>query len=212
MPRAADVLRPLGALAIGLAGTLGVFVLSIGMNAQVESVLTEPVAAISTLDAPPPPPRAGPSRPQRAAPLRKARAPAPSASPLLAASLSGLDFGLGSAADQALAGATAALVGEMGAVVVDEAAVDDPPTPVSRPPPSFPSRARSLGQAGKVTVSFVVDVDGSVQDASVVEASPPGVFDEAALEAVRSWQFEPGRNEGNPVAVRVRQTLSFELE
>ncbi len=211
MPKAGDVVRHAAALGIGGLGTIGVFALSIGMNAQVERLVEEPVAVISTIEAPPPP-RAGPTRPQRTSPVLKARAAAPAASPLLAASLSGLDFGLGSAADGALAQATAALVGEMGAVVLDENAVDDPPVATERTPPSFPSRARSLGQTGKVTVSFVVDVDGSVQDVSVVESAPPGVFDDAALDAVRTWRFEPGRDGGNPVAVRVRQTLAFELE
>ena len=39
-----------------------------------------------------------------------------------------------------------------------------------------------------------------------------GVFDGAAVEAVEAWRFEPGRHEGTPVAVRVRQTLVFDLE
>ena len=46
----------------------------------------------------------------------------------------------------------------------------------------------------------------------VVESDPPDTFDDAAIEAARGWRFEPGRDEGNPVAVRVRQTLRFSLE
>lgn len=212
MPKAADLLRHLGALGIGLLGTLGVFALSVGMNAQTESAILEPVAAITTLPPASVPPRKGPERPERSSPVRKARAAAPAASPLLAGSLAGLDFGLPSGADAAFADATLALVGDLGGAVLDEASVDDPPVPTTRTPPRFPPRARALGQAGHVTVSFVVDVDGSVQDVSVVESEPGGVFDEAALTAVRTWRFEAGRDEGTPVAVRVRQTLSFELE
>lgn len=213
MPKAADVLRHLGALVIGVLGTFGVFALSIGMNAQLQKVATEPVAVISTLEAPPPPPRQGPNRPQRTSPVKKARAAPPSASPLLAASLAGLDFGLGSAGDAALSGATAALVGDLGATVLDESQVEDRPVPSSgNEPPRFPARARSLGQSGRVVVAFVVDIDGSVQDVSIVESTPSGVFDDAVLEAVRGWRFEPARHEGNPVAVRVRQPLTFELE
>ncbi len=212
MPKAAEVFRHLGALSIATLGTIGVFALSLGMNAQVQKAVTEPVAAVTNLEAPSPPPRTGPTRPQRSSPPRKARTAAPSAAPLLAASLSGLDFGLTSAADAALAGATAALLGDMGGAVLDESAVDDPPVPTERTPPSFPARARALGQTGVVTLSFVVDLDGSVQDVAVVASEPLGVFDDAATDAVKSWHFEPGRDEGNPVAVRVRQTLRFSLE
>ncbi|MEQ1564998.1 MAG: energy transducer TonB [Myxococcota bacterium] len=206
------MLRWLGALGIGVLGTFGVVGLSLGMNAQVERVVTEPVATIAELDvsAKPKPPDAG--RKQRSSPVKRASRAAAAPGPMLAAGLSGLDFGLGGAADLALADATAALVGEMGGAVVDERSVQDPPRATTRTPPTFPARARSLGQSGRVTLSFVVDVDGSVQDVTVVEAEPPGVFDDAAVAAVESWAFEPGRNEGMPVAVRVRQTLTFELE
>src|SRR5262245_2769208 len=98
MPKAPDLLVALGSLAIGVAGLLGVFALSLGMNARVSKAVTEPVAVIATAAMEPAPHRAGPTRPERAAPVRKARAQAPAASPLLAANLGGLDFGLGSAA------------------------------------------------------------------------------------------------------------------
>lgn len=199
-------------LGIGALGTLGVVALSLGMNGQVEKKVLEPVTVVDTVMAAPKPVtdrRRGADRP---APTRKARRTAPSASPLLAAGLSGLSFGLADAADQALVDATAALVGDVGGSIVDEGEVERPPTPTLRTPPSFPARARSLGQSGSVTVSFVVDVDGSVADVYVVASEPPGVFDQAAVKAVEGWRFEPGTDHGNPVAVRVRQTLTFELE
>ena len=206
------MLRWLGSLVIGVLGTFGVVGLSLGMNGVVERSVEEPVTVVETMLAAPKsePPKS--AKKQRSSPVRKARATAPSPGPLLAAGLSGLDFGLGSAADVALAQATAALVGEMGGAVMDEGNVEELPTPTSRTPPEFPARARSLGQAGHVTLSFVVDIDGSVQDVVVVESVPPGVFDDAAIEAVQGWEFQPGQHEGAPVAVRVRQTLKFELE
>jgi protein TonB len=130
----------------------------------------------------------------------------------LSASLSGLDFGFSDGADLAMVDATNQLVGSLGGAVVDEAEVESAPQAIERNPPSFPARARALGQSGFVTVSFVVDLDGSTQDVNVVESSPPGVFDEAAIDAVRGWRFNPGQQEGAPVAVRARQTLRFELQ
>ncbi len=211
MPRRASLLRWLGALCTGALGTVGVVGLSLGMNMQVKPRAMEPVATITEVVVATKP-RPQKSRAKRAAPSRKAARSAPSPSPLLAAGLGGLDFGLGDAADVALAGATSALVGEVGTGVVDEGSVEVTPRPVERAAPSFPARARSLGQSGWVTLSFVVDIDGSTQDVYVVESDPPGVFDEAALEAVRHWRFEPGETAGTPVAVRARQTLRFELE
>jgi periplasmic protein TonB len=207
----ADLLRHLGALCIGLLGTLGVCGLSLGMNSQFKPVLTEPVAALQEMAAAPKAAQKT-QRKRRSSASQKARKAAPSAAPLLAASLGGLDFGLDDGADLALAGATAALVGDLGAAVMDEAAVGAPPRPARQDPPSFPARARALGQAGSVTLSFVVDVDGSAVDVHVVESDPPGVFDQAAIDAAEGWEFEPGRHEGAPVAVRVRQTLRFALE
>jgi protein TonB len=212
MPKRASWARRFGAVVIGLLGTLGVCGLSLGMNLQVQKKETEPVSMISEVAVTQAPKTQGPKKKQRSSPTKRAKKAAPSAAPLLAASLGGLDFGFGNAAEAAMADATNALIGDVGGSVMNEDAVDDPPRPSEQSPPSFPARARQLGLSGWVTLSFVVDVDGSVQDVHVVESDPPDVFDDAAMEAARGWRFEPGRDEGNPVAVRVRQTLRFSLE
>jgi protein TonB len=206
------VLRHLAAASIAVLGTCGVIGLSLGMNAVVGRSETEPVAVVSELPAAAASKPPSQKRDRRPAPARKARRAAPSAAPALAASLGGLDFGFGDVGAGGLTEATAALVGSMGGGVVNEEAVQEPPTPVERVAPTFPARARALGQSGSVTLSFVVDIDGSTADVHVVESIPPGVFDDAAVEAVRRWRFSPGEQDGAPVAVRVRQTLRFELE
>lgn len=210
MPKAADFARR-RASAIGGAGTWGVVALSLGMNGAVSQHVKEPVAVIETLLTTAPPPAQRTTRkPPSSTPRRARRAPS-APGPLLATGLAGLDLGFGDA-DASLAQSTSALLTDLDGHVVDEADVDDAPVPTRREPPDFPARARSLGQSGFVTLSFVVDLDGTVQDVLVVESSPPGVFDESAAEAVRSWTFQPGRDDGAPAAVRVRQTLKFELE
>ena len=212
MPKKGSWARRAGAIVIGLLGTLGVCALSLGMNTQVQKKATEPVSMVAEVAVTATPKAQSQKKKQRSSPTKRLKKAAPSAAPLLAASLGGLDFGFGDAAEAAMADATNALIGDMGATVMDENAVEDPPRPTEQTPPSFPARARALGQSGWVTLSFVVDVDGSVQDVHVVESDPPEVFDDAAIEAARTWRFEPGRDEGNPVAVRVRQTLRFSLE
>lgn len=213
MPRRARAaLELFAALGIGLLGTAGVVGLSVGMNSQVQKKATEVATVIETVAAAPESKTKAQARKQRSSPVKKAARSAPSPAPALAANLGGLDFGLASGADAAMMSATGALLQDVGTAVMNEDAVEVPPRSVERTPPQYPTRARSQGQTGKVTLSFIVDLDGSVQDVHVVEASPPGVFDAAAIEAVSSWRFEPGQNAGSPVAVRVRQTLRFELE
>ena len=64
---------------------------------------------------------------------------------------------------------------------------------------------------GTVKVVFVVDEEGRVQYPLVSSSSDP-VFEQAALEAVRQWRFEPGRRDGKPVATRMRVPLTFPKE
>jgi protein TonB len=211
MPRRADLLRWIAVPLIGALGTFGVVAMSLGMNAQVEKQVPQAVTSIENVEVPNKPKKVESNKKQRTNPIKKAARSAPSPGPLLAGIGSGFDFGLKSASDFALSEATAALVDDM-SVVMDEAAVQDAPRARSRVAPEFPSRARAQGLSGSVTLFFVVDVDGSVQDVYVVESQPEGVFDQAAIDAVEQWEFDPGMHEGMPVAVRVRQTLHFTLE
>ena len=95
--------------------------------------------------------------------------------------------------------------------VLEQAEIDHPPLPVMRMSPIYPPRARARGIDGEVQVEFVVGTLGKVHGAVVVHAEPPGVFEAAALRAVRRWRFQPGTKGEEPVPVRVRQRLEFSL-
>jgi periplasmic protein TonB len=60
-----------------------------------------------------------------------------------------------------------------------------------------------------VVVSFVIDTNGKVQDARAVQ-STHHEFEEAAIAAIKEWQFDPGRKGGRAVNTRVSQQLKFE--
>jgi protein TonB len=78
-------------------------------------------------------------------------------------------------------------------------------------PPEFPSKALSQRVSGTVTIEYIVDTNGDPRDVRVVEASPPGVFDHAAIAAVKHWHYEPVVANGAPVEVPVRTAIRFEL-
>jgi len=78
--------------------------------------------------------------------------------------------------------------------------------------PVYPPEAKAKGIEGKVVVRYGVSVDGRVIRARVDSAEPKGVFEEAALAAVRSWRYNPAVKAGRPVAVdNVVSTVVFQL-
>ena len=83
---------------------------------------------------------------------------------------------------------------------------------VSGTGPVYPPAAKAQGIEGVVVVRYGVSLDGRVVDARVDRAQPEGVFESAALAAVRSWRYNPALKNGEPVAVEnVVSTLRFEL-
>lgn len=78
--------------------------------------------------------------------------------------------------------------------------------------PAYPAAAQAAGIEGQVTVSYDVTPAGRVANAVVVAADPSGVFEEAALAAVRSWRFRPATEPGLPSVIpRQVSVLRFRL-
>lgn len=85
--------------------------------------------------------------------------------------------------------------------------------PIMKVAPEYPRGAASRGIEGYVLLEFTVTSFGSVRDPTVVEASPPGVFDRAATAASLKFRYKPRVLNGQPVDVRgVRNLILFELE
>lgn len=78
-------------------------------------------------------------------------------------------------------------------------------------PPDYPPNAQAAHISGSVTLTFTVDVNGETRDIRVVEATPPGVFDHAAIAAIKRWKYAPTVVNGAPVEVPVRTLVRFEL-
>lgn len=73
--------------------------------------------------------------------------------------------------------------------------------PLTTTAPHYPASANEQGIGGWVIVRFTVTGIGAVDDAEVVDSEPAGVFDAAALEAIREFNYEPRVSEGLAVNV-----------
>lgn len=74
----------------------------------------------------------------------------------------------------------------------------------------YPAEARAAGLDGSVVLRLTIDASGNVSDAEVVQSAGHG-FDVAALAAARQFQFTPARQNGLPVAARIRYRYRFTL-
>ena len=83
-----------------------------------------------------------------------------------------------------------------------------PPVPHETRVPAYPEELQDTGRSGNARITMTVTAEGRVADPQVEWASHP-VFGREALAAVRTWRFEPGTREGQPVALRVTVPVEF---
>ena len=74
----------------------------------------------------------------------------------------------------------------------------------------YPQLAYQQRLPGKVTVSILISQRGSVDEVSVVKAEPPGIFEQAALNAVRELKFSPALRGGR--AVKSKKLVEVEFD
>lgn len=75
----------------------------------------------------------------------------------------------------------------------------------------YPAFALEKGTEGMVVVSFVVEKDGSISNASVLREIGAGCGDEAVriVESMPKWN--PGKQRGRPVRVRYNLPFRFKI-
>lgn len=73
--------------------------------------------------------------------------------------------------------------------------------------PVYPAVAKSARVGGTVQVELTIDADGKVADARVVKSVP--LLDQAALDAVKQWEYTPTRVKGVAVPVIVNVAINF---
>jgi TonB family protein len=82
-----------------------------------------------------------------------------------------------------------------------------PPSKIKDVKPVYPAIAQSAHVVGAVTIEATIGPDGKVIDTKVVRSVP--LLDQAALDAVRQWEYTPALLNGEPVPVLVTVTVNF---
>ena len=84
------------------------------------------------------------------------------------------------------------------------------PTKTKDVKPVYPPIAQSARVSGVVIIEATIGADGKVKDAKVLRSIP--LLDQAALDAVKQWQFTPTLLNGVPVPVIMTVTVNFTLQ
>ena len=83
------------------------------------------------------------------------------------------------------------------------------PKKVRHVAPVYPEVAQQARVQGVVILELLLDDSGSVTNAIIMRSVP--LLDQAALDAVRQWQFTPTQVNGVPVNVIMTVTVNFTL-
>jgi TonB family protein len=84
------------------------------------------------------------------------------------------------------------------------------PTKVKDVKPLYPEIAQASRVQGVVIIEAMIDPSGRVAEARVLRGQP--LLDDAALEAVKGWEFTPTQVEGVAVPVIMTVTVNFSLQ
>jgi len=88
--------------------------------------------------------------------------------------------------------------------------LDQKPEPRVQPPPQYPFEMKRAGITGEVTIEYIVDSNGNVNQVQVIK-STQREFENAVTQAVLKWKFKPGKKGGRAVNTRVAQSFPFTL-
>ena len=87
--------------------------------------------------------------------------------------------------------------------------------PIFRVQPDYPRRAITRGIQGFVDLVFDVSATGRTENIRVLAAEPSGVFERAAIRALKKWKYKPPMDDGVPYSqpdMTTRITFSLEGE
>jgi TonB family protein len=107
-------------------------------------------------------------------------------------------------------GTTAAVGGVVGGVLKPGASKVMPPKLVKEVPPVYPKAASEARVEGVVIMEATTDTYGRVADVKVLRSIP--LLDQAAIDAVKQWVYEPMVIDGKPRPMVFTVTVQFNLD
>ncbi len=84
-----------------------------------------------------------------------------------------------------------------------------PPKLVSSPAPVYPTDARARNVEGVVVVDILVDTTGKIAETKVL--SGPPMLQQAALDALRRWRYQPAQLNGQVIPIHTKVDINFAL-
>jgi protein TonB len=81
--------------------------------------------------------------------------------------------------------------------------LDARPAPRNPVEPAYPNDAYLRDISGRVLVRLYIAESGAVEKAVIVQAEPPGYFEEAVQQAFRAARFTPAMKHGRPVKAQM---------
>ena len=78
--------------------------------------------------------------------------------------------------------------------------------------PEYPELARVARLEGNVILQAIIHADGSVGELEILRCNRPNMgFEDAAIDAVGQWRYEPATQAGKPVEVYFTVFVEFKL-
>ncbi len=90
-------------------------------------------------------------------------------------------------------------------------AFDEPPMLIKSINPRYPDLARQAGIEGTVLIEVLVNEEGKIEQARVIQSDVTPAMEKAALEAVKKFLFKPAKQRTVPVPARMAIPIRFKL-
>lgn len=82
---------------------------------------------------------------------------------------------------------------------------------LNNPSPTYPAMSRRLAEQGKVLLDVLILANGKVGEIKIKQSSGFKRLDDAALQTVKQWQFQPAKRGNQAIDYWYVQPISFSL-
>jgi protein TonB len=79
-------------------------------------------------------------------------------------------------------------------------------------PPRYPMESRRKKEQGTVLLRLLIGTDGRIAQISIAQSSGYERLDQAALQAIRNWRWQPMIRDGQAIEVRGLYSMPFALQ